>query len=172
MALIELILRVVLLVFGGCGSEAITLDHLSQPQGFQCSVVEAAGTKALATRARFYASLSDYDAAIAAINAALEHAPRSPELYTLRGQMYLALYEWDNALADFNTALEHRPGYAEAYYQRGLLYYSILQTGVETRPDALADFQRYLELASDGDYADEAARYAASIEAELEALAE
>ena len=172
MTLIELILMIVLLILGECGSKAITPHGVNQAQVAECLMLEAAGAKALAIRARMYAHVSDYDSAIAAINTAIKYAPHNADLYTLRGQMYLALYEWDNALADFNTALEQYPNYAEAYYQRGLLYYSILQTGVETRPDALADFQRYLELAPHGDFADEAARYAASIEAELEALTE
>lgn len=163
---------IALLVFGECGSTTIPLDNIEPAQVAECVMLETAGTKALAIRARMYAHASDYDSAIGAINTALEYAPHNADLYILRGQMYLALYEWDNALADFNTALEQNPRYAEAYYQRGLLYYSILQTGVETRPDALADFQRYLELAPDGDFADEAARYAASIQAELEALTE
>jgi tetratricopeptide (TPR) repeat protein len=84
--------------------------------------------------------------------------------------MYLALYEWDSALTDYNTAIELDPAYADAYYERGVLYYSILQTGVELRTDALADFWHYLDLAPDGDKAADAARYVEQIETELEAL--
>lgn len=92
--------------------------------------------------------------------------------YTLRGQYYLNQYEWDLALADFDTAIEFDADYAPAYFQRGVLYYSILQTGVSTRDEALADFERYLALAPEGEYAEQAAAYIAQIEAAIEALEE
>lgn len=121
-------------------------------------------------RAEFYALASRYDDAVTDLTAAIEIEPENPELYTMRGQMYLYLYEWDSVLADYNTAIELDPAYADAYFFRGILYYSILQTGQELRPEALADFQYYLELAPDGTHAAEAARYAATIQAELDAL--
>jgi tetratricopeptide (TPR) repeat protein len=113
---------------------------------------------------------SRYDDAIADLTVAIALEPENPELYTLRGQMYLYLYEWDSVLADYNAALALAPEYADTYYYRGILYYSILQTGQELRPEALADFQHYLELAPAGIHAAEAARYAATIQAELDAL--
>jgi tetratricopeptide (TPR) repeat protein len=124
---------------------------------------------ALAQRAHQYALLSDYDAAIADLNAALARLPDSAALLTLRGQMYLALYEWDRALEDFNAALARDPAYSDAYFQRGLLYYSVLQTGQELRAEALADFRAYLAHAPKGVHAAQAAAYAALIEAELAA---
>jgi tetratricopeptide (TPR) repeat protein len=129
---------------------------------------------ALNKSAQLYALAEHYDDAIAnlttAIELPLDNIPDPPNLYILRGQMYLALYEWDSALADYNTAIELDPEYADAYYERGVLFYSILQTGVELRTDALADFQRYLELAPDGEKAADAARYVEQIQTELEAL--
>jgi len=123
------------------------------------------------SRAQLYALAERYNDAIADLTTAIDLPPLdTSDLYTLRGQMYLALYEWDSALADYNTAIELDPSYADAYYQRGVLYYSILQTGVELRADALADFQHYLELAPDGYHAAEAARYVEQIAAELAAL--
>jgi tetratricopeptide (TPR) repeat protein len=127
--------------------------------------------EALENRAQIYGLLGQYDSAIADLDMLIEKRGKFNH-YFLRGQMYRAIYEWDHALADFNTAIERSPDYAEAYYQRGLLYYSILQTGIETRPDALADFQRYLELAPDGTDAEAAARYVENIQAELAALTE
>jgi tetratricopeptide (TPR) repeat protein len=122
-------------------------------------------------RAQLYALVERYDDAISDLNAAIDLPPlNTPDLYTLRGQMYLALYEWDSALADYNRVIELDPDYADAYYERGVLYYSILQTGVELRTDALADFQKYLELAPEGEKAVDAARYIEQIETELEAL--
>ncbi len=139
---------------------------------------------ALYSRAKLYSLVSNYDAAIKDINQAFEiikwrtseytwiNSSTLAELYTLRGQMYLNLYEWDQSLEDYNTALELNPDYAEAYFQRGVLYYSILQTGQELREEALADFRHYLDLVPDGPYAEQAERYAETIEAELAALNE
>ncbi len=121
-------------------------------------------------RAQLYALASRYDDAVADLTTAIEIEPENPELYTLRGQMYLYLYEWDSVLNDYNTAIELDPAYPDAYFYRGILYYSILQTGQELRPEALADFQYYLELAPEGTHAAEAFRYAATIQAELDAL--
>ena len=145
--------------------------------------------KALMRRAMLYASIFRYNEAIEDLNFALEivlanrgrlrsqyYVPFTDEdivdLYILRGQIYLNMYEWDKSLEDFNSAIEFAPDYADAYFQRGVLYYSILQTGQELREEALTNFQHYLELAPDGEYADQAREYAAKIEAELAALNE
>lgn len=122
--------------------------------------------RAYAQRAQFYTLVSNYDAGIADLNAALSCAPNNAALLTLRGQMHLALYEWDRALADLNAALRVDRTYAEAWFQRGLLRYSVLQTGQALYAAALADFRCYLALAPDGPYAAQAAHYAALIEAE------
>lgn len=114
--------------------------------------------------------MNEFDDAIADLSLALDLTPDNPELYVLRGQMYLALYEWDSALADYNRALELSPEYADSYFYRGVLYYSILQTGVELRREAQADFQRYLKIVPNGEHAAQAAQYAAQIEQELKAL--
>lgn len=136
------------------------------------------------SRAKLYASVSDFDAAIQTVSWTIDNFDWLSRDYPwidnlilakfhdLRGQMYLNLYEWDKSLEDFNTAIELAPDYAEAYFQRGVLYYSILQTGQELREEALADFRHYLELAPDGPYAEQAADYAQTIEAELAALNE
>ncbi len=124
----------------------------------------------LSKRAQLYALAARYDDAIADLNAAIKLDPDNPELYTLRGQMYLYLYEWDSVLDDYNHAIELDPTYADAYYFRGILYDSILQTGQELRPESLADFQHYLELAPNGDHAVDAARYVEQIQSELDAL--
>lgn len=110
------------------------------------------------------------DQTIDQMSAAIELAPDNPELYLLRGQVYLSLYEWDKALADYDQALELKDDYAEAYFGRGLVYISILQTGTENYPLALADFQRYLELAPEGDHAEEALRYIEQLQAQNQAL--
>jgi tetratricopeptide (TPR) repeat protein len=95
-----------------------------------------------------------------------------PDHYVLRGQMHLGLYQWDQALADFTQAIQQQPHHAPYYYQRGVLYYSILQTGLETRPAALADFEQALNLDPTGPYAAQSQAYIESIQTELAILGE
>jgi tetratricopeptide (TPR) repeat protein len=133
---------------------------------------DAGKANALSNRAQLYILISDYDSAITDMDAAITLDAKNPALYSLRGQIYLNLYEWDKSLDDFNRAIELAPEYADAYFQRGVLYYSILQTGQELREEALADFRHYLELAPDGEHAEQAREYAAKIEAELATLNE
>ncbi len=126
--------------------------------------------KAYQLRSQIYRFLNQPTEAIEDLTNAIKFYRWDPEPFILRGQLYRNIYEWDNSLADFNTAIELAPGYADSYYERGLLYYSVLQTGQELRQEALADFQRYLELAPEGKYATEAREYVESIELELAAL--
>jgi tetratricopeptide (TPR) repeat protein len=135
-----------------------------------CTAISQSASHLLLKHAQMYALASDFNAAIVDLNTAITLDSENPDLYTLRGQMYLAIYEWDNAGADFDHAIELSPNYAPAYFHRGVLYYSILQTGLTTRDDALADFQHYLELAPEGEFAAQAAEYVENIERELEAL--
>jgi tetratricopeptide (TPR) repeat protein len=124
----------------------------------------------LKRRAQLYNLAFRYDDAITDLTTAIELSPNDPALYTLRGQTYLLLYEWDNVLADYNKALELDPTYANAYFYRGVLKYSVLQTGSSLYPEALADFQKYLELEPNGDHATDATRYATDIQTQLTAL--
>lgn len=143
-------------------------------------VHESVTIDTLSRQALLFMQIQNHDQAIQDMNMAIIRAwngytyrgSRMADLYILRGQMYLNLYEWDKSLNDFNTAIELAPDYADAYFQRGVLYYSILQTGQELREEALADFRHYLELAPDGEHADQARDYAAKIDAELAALDE
>jgi len=151
---IMLILALMMSVLTGCQS-------LSQPLSQR--FFEYAQNDAL---------ISDYDAAITNMSIAIALNPINSAFYALRGQMYLAIYEWDNAGADFDQAIELSPNDATAYFHRGVLYYSILQTGLTTRDDALADFQRYLELAPEGEFAAQAAEYVENIQRELDALSQ
>jgi tetratricopeptide (TPR) repeat protein len=140
--------------------------------------------------AQLYALAFDYDEAIARMDSAIAIAEDNMHtglhvdaatsgnfaridvaaLYTLRGQMWLLLYEWDRVLADYDTAIEIDPSYPDAYFYRGVLYYSVLQAGLAWREDALADFEHYLELAPDGDLAEQAQDYADAIRRELDVL--
>lgn len=120
-------------------------------------------------RSRLNAELFRYDEAIADMDAAIALAPNNARLYVERGQRILLLYEWDRALADYNRALELDPDYADAYYYRGVLYASVPE-GYEARQAALNNFRRYLDLLPEGDHADDATRYIAEIQAQLDAL--
>ncbi|NJL56110.1 hypothetical protein HC928_13720 [bacterium] len=125
---------------------------------------------ALMARAQDAMLGSRFDAAYTDLTAAISLDPTNPALYVMRGQASLALYAWDASEADYNWALALDPGYADAYFYRGVLRYSILQTGLGLRTAAQADFEQYLSLAPQGRHAAEAARYAESIQRELDAL--
>lgn len=125
---------------------------------------------ALQFRSQLYALAFRFDEAIADMDAAIELDPANPLLYVERGQRIALLYEWDRALADYNSAIELDPDYTDAYYYRGLLYASAPE-GVEARAEAIADFQRYLDLAAPlGTHIEDAQRYIMQIQAQLEAL--
>jgi len=115
---------------------------------------------------------NQFDAALAAIDEAITLQPNDPSLHVLRGQASIALFEWDNAFTDYSTAIEIDGTYPTPYYFRGVLHYSILQSGLTTRDEALADFRQYLHMAPNGIYADDAAAYVESIQEELDALSD
>ncbi len=95
----------------------------------------------------YYNSLSSalqnikrYDRALAAINRAIEIAPRS-SWYINRGNIYKDLKKWDLALADYNQALVLNPNNPRAYIARTDVY--------EERKEwdlALADYNRAIEI--------------------------
>lgn len=135
-------------------------------------VLRTAAAKGLLHRSKAFAAAGNYDASISILSVAISLVPQDGTIYIERGQMYRAVYEWDRALDDFNRAIDLDSSFADAYFQRGLLYYSILQTGVETRDEALADFERYLTLTPDGQYVEQAAAYIDEINISLEVLRE
>lgn len=92
--------------------------------------------------------------AIADMKAAITESPNDPSLYVDLGQRILLTYEWDQVLDAYNQAIAIDPTYAPAYFQRGILFYT-----EGPRANALNDFQKYLELAPDGEYANEASTY-------------
>ena len=125
-------------------------------------------------RSEIYNLIGRYNEALNDLNTVVEITSIGNRLkahyYFMRGQTYLLLYQWDNVLADYNKAVELDPTYADAYFYRGVLKYSVLQTGSSLYPEALADFQHYLDLAPDGEHALDATRYAADIQTQLNAL--
>jgi tetratricopeptide (TPR) repeat protein len=115
---------------------------------------------------RFAEAIADMDAAIQIATDEHPYPATLAELYTERGQRVLLTYEWDAVLADYNRAIDIDPTYAPAYFHRGILFYT-----QGPRASAVPDFQRYLELAPAGEYAEQAAQYIADIQVELDALA-
>lgn len=132
------------------------------------------GAQALATRAQFHALNFDYDSALVDMNEAIDRLPLDApdedahliaELLTLRGRLTLLIYEWNDVLADYDRAIDIAPEYAPAYYWRALLFYT-----QGPREQALQDFESYIALAPDGEFAKEAQTYADDIRTELDAL--
>lgn len=125
---------------------------------------------ALCNRADLYVSMFNYGDAINDITAAIALQPENPDLYTQRGQMIMLLYEWDRAIADYDYAIELDNQFAPAYFHRAVAHYSIGER--VDREQILTDFDRYLELAPTGVYAQQAEAYIHSIELEIQALGE
>lgn len=125
--------------------------------------------RALIERSRLYASRFDHDRAVADMDAAVALTPDDPLVYVERGQRVMLLYEWDRVLADYNRALQLDPLYADAHYYRAILYASVPEAA-DARRAALADFERYLELAPDGSHAARARQYADQLAAQIAAL--
>lgn len=123
----------------------------------------------LTRRSQLYALAFRFDEAIADMDAAITLDPDNPYLYVERGQRILLLYQWDRALTDYNHAIELDPEYADAYYYRGILYASVPE-GFDARAEAVADFQRYLDLSPDGAHTEDAQRYLTEIQAQLDAV--
>lgn len=149
------------------------MGEISEPDDQAPVTLTVSQSDRLVIRAEFHALNADFDAALKDMDTAIAFASTYlasldmlAELYEERGQIRLLTYEWDAVLADYNAAIEAVPNYAEAYYRRGLLYYTTLVD----RENALPDFERYLELAPDGEFAADAAQYITDIQAELEAL--
>ena len=95
----------------------------------------------------YYNSLSSvlrnvkrYDRALAAINRAIEIAPRS-SWYSNRGSTYSDLKKWDLALADYNQALTLNPNNSRAYIARADVYEERREWDL-----ALADYNRAIEI--------------------------
>ncbi|MFQ3566478.1 MAG: tetratricopeptide repeat protein [Aggregatilineales bacterium] len=126
---------------------------------------------ALIALSRDHAAHHRHDEAIAAIDEALQLQPNDPMLYLERGQRIMLIYEWDRALADYNRAIALAPELPEAYYYRALLYASVPE-GLDARRAAIADFERYLTLAPEGEFAQAAAHSHVELAALLEALSD
>lgn len=118
----------------------------------------------LIAESRALAEGFEHDAAIDRIETALLLTPNDPRLHVELGRRILLIYEWDRALLAFDRAIEIDPDYADAYYFRALTYAS---APADARADALRDYERYLTLSPDGEYAAQAAESARVLRAAL-----
>jgi len=96
-------------------------------------------------RANVLYDLREFDAALEDVNVAIGLEKNYPFAYLTRGNIYRELGEFDEALADYTTAIELNPDYPNAYYNRALVYD---EDGQGTPDQAIADYKRFLELAS------------------------
>jgi tetratricopeptide (TPR) repeat protein len=150
-------------VYGGCVFKRVPpwvwtiVLLLILPLVMALLVVRRPSVDDLVLQSQALAAAGEVDASIAALDAAIQAQPEDARLYVERGQRILLLFEWDRARADFDRAVALDPAYPDAYYYRGVLFASV--PDASARPDAIADFQRYLDLAPEGEHADEAARF-------------
>lgn len=145
-------------------SDAIKVYHdMKEPLGEIDSLVD---------RANLYALSFNYTNGIADMDSAIELAQENDYsdtelaiLFKQRGDIIMLIYEWNRAYDDYNKAIELDATYAEAYYRRGILFYTWFE-----REKAIGDFQTYLELESDGQFAESANQYIGDIQTEIDAL--
>lgn len=121
---------------------------------------------ALEYRARFYALVFRYTDAIADMSAAIALTPDQSYLLLERSSFYNLNRQSELALKDIITVLDLNPTYADAYYARAM-FYNYYPAGDDTLRLALIDFKRYLELAPNGEHADETKRYVATLEEQI-----
>lgn len=101
-----------------------------------------------------------FRAGAASFGRALKSWPTFAQAYYQRGALRgRELGEYDGAVADLSRASELDPSWPEPYLQRGLLYRFNHKTA-----EARADLARYLELAPEGEWREEAARQLAALE--------
>jgi len=98
--------------------------------------------------------LAAYEDAIAELTQALMLDPALVSAYFARGQVYWReLSDYGRAVRDFGEALTLNPNHAGAVLNRGLAsVYGQLRTPAER----IADFERYLELGTNGYWRSEA----------------
>jgi tetratricopeptide (TPR) repeat protein len=103
-----------------------------------------------------------FRAGAASFGRAVRLVPTFAEAYYQRGAVRgRELGEYEPAVADLTQAITLDPEWPDPYLQRGLLY-----RFNDLPAEARADLSRYLELAPEGAWRDEAARQIAALEGE------
>ncbi|HET6769619.1 MAG TPA: tetratricopeptide repeat protein [Chitinophagaceae bacterium] len=82
----------------------------------------------------------DANAAMSALNKAIELDPRMSEAYFIRGNLYYGQRNYTAALTDYRNAVEINPKYAEAHYNLGVCYNTIgnFTEGINALTNAIA----------------------------------
>lgn len=117
------------------------------------------GLSACYTASRFH-DRGLFRAGAASFSRALRLVPTFAEAFYQRGAVRgRELGEYAPAVADLSRAIEIDPAWPDPYLQRGLLH-----RFNGSPADARADLARYLELAPEGAWREEAARQLAALE--------
>jgi tetratricopeptide (TPR) repeat protein len=82
----------------------------------------------------------------------LEQHPKAWSLRYLVGSIYLGIGNYEQARESLERVIADAPDQPDAYYLLGV----VLRDGVGDRPEAARRFERYLELAPDGQHVGEA----------------
>jgi tetratricopeptide (TPR) repeat protein len=100
------------------------------------------------SRGNQYASRDAYEDAIGEFTQAVALDPALAAAHYARANIYWReLSDYERAVRDYSRALELNPRLANAYLNRGL---SRVYGRLGTRDEAIADFERYLELGRNG----------------------
>ncbi len=111
-------------------------------------------------RANSYAALHQDDRAIADFTNAIVlcSSPLRARAYEGRGMVYGEQKLYDKALGDFTAAIRLTPREPNPYYDRALMYAAL---GDKAR--AIADFQKYISLATDAQLIEQARQQIAEL---------
>lgn len=92
-------------------------------------------------RANAYFAIRNYGRAVSDYTRALEHAPRSPEIYFNRAIAHERAGRYSKAVEDYTSAVTVNPQYVKAYCNRASLCWSQGE-----RDQALSDMKRAARL--------------------------
>jgi tetratricopeptide (TPR) repeat protein len=120
-----------------------------------------------------YARLGQTDQAVKAYDSAAEaDLPNSAKYYFNEGAILTNAGKYDQAITAFDKTIQADPTKADAYYQKGVNLLGKATTkpdGTMLAPEGTAEaFNKYLELAPTGPYADSAKQMLAMIGAKVE----
>lgn len=106
-----------------------------------------------------YQKLDSHEKAIEQFGVAVKMRPEDAEYYYAMGNSYFHLERYDRAVRSFERALATNPNYLKAQYS---LAASLEKTGNTAR--ARREWQRYLDMDSDSEWADRARARLAELE--------
>ena len=120
-----------------------------------------------------YSRMGNLDQAVKSYDAAAQaDLPNAGKYYFNEGAVLTNAGKYDDAVAAFDKTIQADPTKADAYYQKGVNLLGKATTkpdGTMVAPEGTAEaFNKYLELAPNGPYADGAKQMLASIGAKVE----